>query len=575
MTMQMLFNTSVQVLLLSLVPGLPLVVACTLLVQPLQRIGLRLAPWSALPALGAALFLKPGINLEVAWFFMGGRMGIDLLAQRFLLLAALVWLLSAFFGRTYLRHDPRRASFFFFYLISMAFNFGLILAQDMLGFYLFFGLMSFSAYGLIVHTRSRKARQAGMVYIVMVMLGEVLLVAGMMLLAGRLPDLELATIATSRPDGLILGLLFLGFAIKAGALPLHVWLPLAHPVAPVPASAVLSGVMIKAGLLGWLRFLPAGQDLALSGWGGLLVVLGIVAAFYGVVCGLGQKEAKAVLAYSSVSQMGLMTMVIGCGLLAPVFWPQVTNAVSLYALHHGMVKASLFLGAGLVKRGGEGRMAGWLMLFLLLLALTLAGLPLTSGAIVKFAIKDIVHGLPMPWAASMEVILPLAALATMLLLCHFLKVVSATSPRSAHVAAGMLVPWFVLITVVLGLLWVWPARPDYAGHLAEAGLFWQGLWPVVVAWLVMGAVWRWWPGAKKITIPAGDILWLVYGRRHEAGGMPEGTVSGAKNAFVQAGKFQGIYDVGRGLEKKIRRWGIVGSCYLFLCFLLLFLVMHS
>ena len=85
-------------------------------------------------------------------------------------------------------------------------------------------------------------------------------------MASHLPDIELSTIAASRPDTLSLILILLGFGIKAGALPLHVWLPLAHPVAPVPASAVLSGVMIKAGLLGWLRFLPVNLDMALPGY---------------------------------------------------------------------------------------------------------------------------------------------------------------------------------------------------------------------------------------------------------------------------------------------------------------------
>src|SRR5690606_7309656 len=114
-----------------------------------------------------------------------------------------------------------------------------------------------------------------------------------------------AGLADAPRRDLIVGLVLAGFGIKAGALPLHVWLPLAHPAAPTPASAVLSGAMIKAGLLGWLRFLPLGL-VALPGWAALLMVLGVVAVFFGAAAGAVQQDAKAVLAYSSISQMGLM-----------------------------------------------------------------------------------------------------------------------------------------------------------------------------------------------------------------------------------------------------------------------------
>lgn len=576
-----LANDQFQIPLLSLVTGLPLVVACILLVPSLRRIGLRLSPWAALPALGAALLLKPGINLEVAWFFMGGRMGLDLLGQRFLLLAALVWLFSAFYARSYLRNDRRQHLFFLFYLVSMAFNFGLILAQDMLSFYLFFALMSFSAYGLIIHTRSREARQAGIIYIILVMVGEVLLFSGMLVMASQLPDLELTTIAGSRAGNLSLLLLFIGFGIKAGALPLHVWLPLAHPVAPVPASAVLSGVMIKAGLLGWLRFLPLSQDVFLPGWAVVFIVLGVMAAFYGVGLGLTQQDAKTVLAYSSISQMGLMTMLVGCGLLVPAHWPAVKNAVSIYALHHGLAKASLFLATGLVVGGGGQRPAPWLLVLVLLPSLALAGLPLTSGAIAKFAVKEIFYALPVPWAAILGVVLALAALATTLLVCHFLRIISAAASRSRpSMAAGMLIAWFFLLGAVAGLLWCWPQRPAYAGHLAEVHMYWQGLWPLLLGVGLMFSCWKWWPATRRLKVPAGDILWLVYGRSPASADMPaelslSGVLPGKAFSGSHLGRTQAIYAGGRGMEKRLMRWAVVGSCYLMLCLVFLLLLLGN
>lgn len=576
---QIMLNDQLQVLLLPLVPGLPLVMAFTLLIPAFKNTGLKLAPWSALPALAVALFLKPGINLEVTWFFMGGRMGLDLVGQHFLLLAALVWLFSAFFGQGYLTHDHRRYYFYFFYLISMAFNFGLILAQDMLGFYLFFALMSFSAYGLIVHARSREARQAGKVYIIMVMLGEVLLFAGMLVMASHLPDLELSTIAKSRPDTLSLVLILLGFGIKAGALPLHVWLPLAHPVAPVPASAVLSGVMIKAGLLGWLRFLPVNLDIPLPGWGFVFVFMGFLAVFYGVVVGLGQQDVKTILAYSSISQMGLMTTIVGCGLLAPHLWVVITGTVCLFALHHGLAKASLFLGAGVAKIWPASRSSWWLVALLALPCLALAGFPITSGAIAKLAVKEMSHGMPPLWIALFDTLLPLSALATTILLCHFLERIlqPSTGEQVRTCSPRIIVPWLISVVAVGGLLWVWPVGEVYESSLLESDIIWQGFWPVALGCGLM-VISRRIRGRKKFfVLPAGDLLWFFYGWSSAITKLWRRRGGNLRMIWVEAGSWhlvytRDIFDRGRQIEKKFMRWVVVGLSYLLLCFVLLFLL---
>lgn len=576
MVSPLLQNGEPGVLLLSMVPGLPLVVAFMLLGRATRQTGLQLAPWAALPALAAALLLQPGIDLEVAWFFMGGRMGIDEVGRSFLLLAALVWGAAAWFGRGYLRADPRDHVFFFFYLITMAFNFGLILAQDMLGFYLFFGLMSISAYGLIVHNRSPEARRAGLVYLVLVMVGEVLIFSGMVVMASRLPDLELATIAASSSGGVSFFLLLVGFGIKAGLVPLHVWLPLAHPVAPVPASAVLSGVMIKAGLLGWLRFLPLGQESVLPGWGGALVLLGLLAAFYGVIIGLAQQEVKTILAYSSISQMGVMTMLVGCGLLAPGHGPQVTWAVSIYALHHGLAKASLFLATGMGTAKGSSPAASGQLWLLFLPALSLAGLPFTSGAIAKFVLKEVVHALPAPWLGILTFVLPLTALATTLIVCHFLKQMAAGLPHQSAPSPAMRLSWLLLWLSSALLPWVWPQQPAYASQATEAALLWQGLWPVVAGGMIMMVSWRWWPVSRHLTVPAGDLLWLVWPSHKELARKDEAQAEKRLFSEIKAGgRARQLLDFfpsqGRRWEKKLRRWSLVGAAYLLLC--LLFLVM--
>jgi L-aminopeptidase/D-esterase-like protein len=109
-------------------------------------------------------------------------------------------------------------------------------------------------------------------------------------------------------------LLLLGFGLKAGLVPLHVWLPLAHPAAPMPASAVLSGAIIKAGIIGLVRFLPF--EAGAPGWGIALGALGLFGAFYAVAFGVLQRNPKTILAYSSVSQMGVVMAALGFGLAA-------------------------------------------------------------------------------------------------------------------------------------------------------------------------------------------------------------------------------------------------------------------
>jgi formate hydrogenlyase subunit 3/multisubunit Na+/H+ antiporter MnhD subunit len=112
----------------------------------------------------------------------------------------------------------------------------------------------------------------------------------------------------------MLALLILGFGLKIGLVPLHVWMPLVYTAAPIPAAAVLSGAAVKAGLIGFIRFLPLG--VAMPRWGEALAVAGIFSAFYGVLVGITQQNPKTVLAYSSISQMGLLAAALGIGLAA-------------------------------------------------------------------------------------------------------------------------------------------------------------------------------------------------------------------------------------------------------------------
>jgi len=497
------------VLLLS--PVLPLVLAAGLLPRRWRGLVVRLAPWASLPALVAAA-VSSGAMMNLPWLLLGGRLGVDHVGQVFLFFTAVLWLVAGIYGRNYLAGDPRRARFFAFYLLTMSGNLGLIVAQDTLSFYLFFALMSFSSYGLIVHKRDPQALRAGRVYIYLVVLGEVLLFAGLVVGTWHAGTLSLDQFADSTQSNLVIGLLLAGFGIKAGALPLHVWLPLAYTAAPTPASTVLSGAMINAGLLGWLRFLPLGQ-VALPEWSLLCIAAGLGAAIYGVLVGLFQDEPKTVLAYSSISQMGLMTVGVAVGMAAPEIWPLCLSAILIYALHHAFAKGALFLGVGVAAATGSAATQRWSVVAgLLLPALALAGLPFTSGAVAKIGLKSLTYVLPAPWPDWMAVLLSLIAVGTTFLMARFLYLVWPQGSGQPQLTAGLWLPWTVLLVVVACSIWLWPEADYLARQTLSVAEFGHALWPAGVG--AIGA-WAAWALARKaliklaFRIPAGDILSVV------------------------------------------------------------------
>ena len=501
-----------HLVLLPLTPLLPLVLFAGLWWRRGSAVAMRLAPWGALPALLLALLPQNGTAFHAPWLLLGGNLGLDETGRTFLLLIALLWLAAGFYARGYLVQDDKQRRFMAFFLLTMSGNLGLPIALGLLDFYAFFALMSFAAYGLVVHDGSSFALRAGRIYLYLVILGEVLLFVALVLTARAAESLLLvdaaAAIALAPDRNLILVLLVAGFGIKVGMVPLHVWLPLAHPAAPVPASAVLSGAMIKAGLLGLMRLLPLGL-IALPGWAQSLIVLGLIMVFFGVLVGLTQTEAKTVLAYSSISQMGFPILGLGLGLAEPAFWPYLAPAVAFYALHHGLAKGALFLGVGMAPELASGGGRRLLILAgLALPALALAGAPLTSGALAKAALKPFVYGAPGFWPALLPLLLSLAALGTTLLLARFLFVLWPRGVNPHPPNCLMWVGWsLTVLALVLCSVDLLPLENRSTGHDVSTGL-WELLWPVSVGILLAALVWRRSrpAGGTQPLVPPGDLL---------------------------------------------------------------------
>ncbi len=480
---------------------LPLLLAAMLLHPGSRAVALTLAPVAALPALVmGAFWLFSGVPvaaLDLPWLFLGARFELDETGRLFLFFSALVWSLAAWYARGYLREDPRKHVFWSFFLASQAGNLGVCLAADAASFYLLFALMTFAAYGLVIHTGSAAARHAAKVYLIMAVIGEAALVAGMLLAvhaAGSHRFIDLAAAPLSTPAAL---LLIGGFAIKTGTPLLHMWLPLAHPVAPTPASAVLSGLMLKAGLLGWLRFLPLGAQ-ALPEAGLTLAAAGLLAIFFGVVLGLMQRDAKALLAYSSISQLGFMTLAVGVGLRYPSLWSALLPAVGLYALHHALAKSALFLGGGVVRaHGGKP----WVLAGLALPALAVAGAPFSGGMLAKVALKAGLYDLPPAWAAVLPWLLALAAIGSTLLMARLLWLCSRQSSPSG--GSGLVGPWSMLL-LALVIVPVALAPAEIRPSLIEREALIAAAWPLLLGLTLAAlAINRRWRGPR---IPPGDVL---------------------------------------------------------------------
>jgi hydrogenase-4 component B len=433
-------------------------------------------PWlwlGSVPALAVSLFPVPA--LELGWFWPDAGLSVEEpLARAWLGFCALLWGCATRYAATGMDHDPHRLRFWFFWTAVLTGNYLLVMAQDVITFYAAFTLLSLSAYALIIHQGGPGPAKAGRLYLELAVLGEIFISVGLLLRvleAGGTLALDALLEQPIAPWTAVL--LFAGFGLKAGFWPLHIWLPRAHPVAPAAASAVLSGALIKAGLLGIWRFLPS-EDALMQDWAGLLLAVGFVGVFFGTVVGLVQNRAKVVLAYSSVSQMGFLLVILG---LTWQVKPVAVGLLTAYVVHHGLSKGALFLGAGLALHGRLTR-AYWLVLWLP--ALALAGLPLTSGGAVKSALKS---GLQASPHGGWLFLLILGGLGTLLLVFRALWLMrpDTTVAEPESPPAGQAWPLVLLCLMPAVVPLIWPQMRELLLDSLYPGAAWSSLWPLLVA----------------------------------------------------------------------------------------------
>jgi formate hydrogenlyase subunit 3/multisubunit Na+/H+ antiporter MnhD subunit len=351
------------------------------------------------------------VEFTAAWAVPGGSFALRLdgVSALFLLPSFLLSGLCALYGHEYLvaTHlgDRRGRAWFFFNLLAASIVV-VFLARNAVLFLVAWEVMAVSSFFLVtLEDEEEQAREAGWTYLVASHLGTAVIITLFALLGSRAGSLDFRDFAAvAGGEGSRAGLLFIlalvGFGVKAGLMPLHVWLPEAHPAAPSHVSALMSAVMIKTGIYGIVRMLGfLGPPAAWWGW--VLIGAGAVSGIVGVLYALAQHDLKRLLAYHSVENIGIITMGLGVGVLglsSGIPWLAALGFAGalLHVVNHAIFKGLLFLGAGAVlaatgtrdleRLGGLLRLARFTGATFLVGAAAISGLPPLNGFVSEFLI---------------------------------------------------------------------------------------------------------------------------------------------------------------------------------------------
>lgn len=303
--------------------------------------------------------------------------------------AAFAWFLTTLFSRQYFTHYRNRNRYYFFLLMTLGATEGVFLSGDFFTLFIFFEIMSFTSFMWVAHDERKESLRAADTYLAIAVIGGMVMLMGIFLLYAGADSEEKLWAA-----GLCM---LVGFGAKAGAFPLHIWLPKAHPVAPAPASALLSGILTKAGVFGIL-LLSTRLFLGNLSWGTLILLLGTATMIVGAVLALFSVDLKRTLACSSVSQIGFVLVGVGmAGLLGEENGLAVRGSI-LHMVNHSLIKLVLFLAAGVVFMNvhkldlneirGFGRKKPLLHFAFLMGALGISGVPFWNGYVSKTMLHE-------------------------------------------------------------------------------------------------------------------------------------------------------------------------------------------
>lgn len=361
---------------------------------------------------------------------------VDKLTYLFNILVTTMWLLAGIFSFEYMKHEERNESFYLFYLLTESVLLGLGMAKNFLTLYLFYEFMTFLSLPLALHTRTKEAIDGGLKYLFYSVFGASLALVGFFFMTqyGDITFRAGGTLIASKVLGnestllIAFFLTILGFSVKAGMFPFHAWLTAAHPVAPAPASAVLSGIITKAGVLTIIRviYYQVGVNFLRGTWVQYaFMALTLITVFMGSMMAYKEGILKKRLAYSSVSQVsyvlfGLSTMTV-VGFVGAL----------LQVVFHSIAKNLLFMSAGAIiyrehktkvnELRGIGKNMPITMWCFTIGGLALVGIPPLTGFVSKWylAMGSLNSGV-----LSMEYLGPVVLLASALLTAGYLTTIS-------------------------------------------------------------------------------------------------------------------------------------------------------
>jgi hydrogenase-4 component B len=413
--------------------------------------------------------LLPGAvagSFELPWNVPGGRLliRVDALSAWFVLQISLISALGAIFGLEYWAerdHEGNARRLRASYGVVTAGMLLLVVARNAVLFLIGWELMALAAFlALTSEHEKHEVRSAGYLYLIATRLGTLALYAMFALLfaaSGTLDFAGWASALSSPSAGAIFALALLGFGVKAGVVPLHVWLPSAHASAPSHVSALMSGVLIKMGIYGLLRVTSLCAVPPIW-WGEVLLALGVISSVLGVALALGQHDLKRLLAYHSVENIGIICLGLGIALLGRASGREELVVLGmagalLHTWNHGLFKALLFLSAGSVlhatgtreidRLGGLRQRMPATALAFLVGAVAICGLPplngLISESLVYLGLFRSATGAPASlWLAGALAAAALALVGGLAIAC-FTKVFGAVflgTPRSSDVASA-------------------------------------------------------------------------------------------------------------------------------------------
>jgi formate hydrogenlyase subunit 3/multisubunit Na+/H+ antiporter MnhD subunit len=409
---------------------------------------------------------------------------IDPLSAFFVAVISVMSFLSSLYAigylKPYLEQKKSTASHIFFLNTLVASMLLVVTVQNALFFLIVWEIMSLSSFFLVIFESEKKeVMSAGLQYLVTMHVSVLFIMAGFILLSNKSGSFDFNTFKVSST---VFMLFFVGFGIKAGFVPFHIWLPQAHPAAPTHVSGMMSGVMIKTGMYGILRMLliMGMPTLSISYF---VLAISVITALFGILYAVAQHDIKKLLAYSSVENIGIIGIGIGVGMLGLAYHNDLMAFLGFagaifHILNHSIFKSLMFFGAGSVyqrthtrnmeKLGGLVKIMPYTAVLFLIGSLAITGLPPLNGFISEFLIYlGMLHSFqvhqPLVLITLALGAASLALVGTLALLCFtkMFSIVFLGSPRSEKIAGMvkgdvpvvMIIPMCVLalFPIIIGI----------------------------------------------------------------------------------------------------------------------------